>query len=321
MSDLFVTRDVKPMLIGAEVAPFDSDRHIFELKWDGFRCMAYLGGDTDLRNKRNIKVGPLFPELAGLCRQVGQPCILDGEVVVLREGRPDFEAVRRRTLMGSPFRIELAAAKLPASFVAYDILYLAGQDLTGRPLMERKALLSKTVAENERMAVARYVEGQGRALFDLTVQQGLEGIVAKRREGRYLCGKRTKTEWQKIKNMQDDDFVVCGFIHKADGKESIILGQYDADGSLRYQGHVTSFASKCDFRRIEQAARLQSPAIADVPAGHGNERTVWLEPELVCRVEFMHRTANGGLRQPVFRGLREDKTAEECRVFCKNCYQ
>lgn len=139
--------------------------------------------------------------------------------------------------MSNPFKIKLAADKLPVSFVAFDILYFNGKELMDLPLMERKALLQKTVTESPRMALSRILEANGNALFALAGQEGLEGIVAKRRDSKYYTGKRTK-DWYKAKNMMDDDYVICGYIQKSNHMTSLILAQHDGP-ALAYKGHVT----------------------------------------------------------------------------------
>lgn len=312
MPDLFQEKNLKPMLIAENVEPFDSPDWIYELKWDGERCIAYLDpkGGTDLRNKRNAKMLPKVPELSEIHRQVGKPCILDGELMCLVDGKPNFSAIQRRSLMSNGFKIELEAKKHPATFVAFDILSLDGKDLTMQPLMERKKLLQKTVKENGRIAVSRYFEGTGTALFALAKQQGLEGVVGKRKDSVYIQGKRTK-DWKKIKNLLDDDFVVCGYIRKDNRMTSIVLGQYDKEGVLRYKGYVTLGVGGKPFQRILEQPRAIHPPL-ETPSGHGNEDAIWLAPTLVCTVEFMQRTKSGGMRQPVFKRLREDKEPEEC---------
>lgn len=310
--DIFEQKNIAPMLIGAEGEAFDSPDYLYELKLDGERAVVFLDPDnTELRNKRNKRMNSIFPELEELHRQVSGRCILDGEYVALVDGKPCFAKVQRRSLMSNPFRIKLAAEKSPISFVAFDILYLDGKDLTGLSLVERKALLQSTVTESERFAVSRVIEQSGTALYALAEQQGLEGIVAKRRESRYYQGKRTK-DWIKVKNLLDDDFVVCGYILKSDHMTSIVLGQYK-DGALTYKGHVTLGVSGAAFQQIQRQKRRDTPPLP-VPNGHGNELAVWIEPELVCIVKFMERTSGGGLRQPVFKGLREDKLPSECRA-------
>ena len=156
-----------------------------------------------------------------------------------------------------------------------------------QPLMDRKKLLQTTVKENGRIAVSRYFEGTGTALFTLAKQQGLEGVVGKRKDSVYIQGKRTK-DWKKIKNLLDDDFVVCGYIRKDNHMTSIVLGQYDKEGVLRYKSHVTLGVGGKPFQRILEQPRAIHPSF-EAPPGHGNEDAVWLAPTLVCTVEFMDR--------------------------------
>lgn len=314
MSDLFEEKHISPMLIAENVAPFADEKYIYEMKWDGERCVAYLDpkGGTELRNKRNVRMLPKVPELAEIHSQAKKRCILDGELLCLVDGKPSFSTIQRRSLMSNRYRIELEAKKYPATFIVFDILYFDGDDLTMRPLTERKKVLQKAVTESARFAVSRVFDaGQALALFSLAQQQGLEGIVAKKKDSLYFQGKRTKT-WLKMKNLMDDDFVVCGYIYKKNNMTSIVLGQYSGE-NLVYKGHVTLGVGGAAFTQVKAQPRVDHPPFdKPIPPGHGNEDAIWVAPTLVCTVEYMHKTSNGGMRQPVFKGLRNDKTPEEC---------
>jgi len=308
--DLFESKDIKPMLIGENQEAFDSPDYIYELKLDGERCIAYLDKDvTELRNKRNMKMLTKVPELSSIHKQVKQRCILDGELIVIKDGKPDFYEIQRRSLMSNSFKIQLASSKLPATFTAFDILYYNDHSVIGLPLMERKKLLEKVIKENERIAISRYIEEQGIQFYQLAKQNDLEGIVAKRKDSKYYLDKKTK-DWIKIKYLLDDDFVVCGYILKEHGIISIVLGQYFKK-ELIYKGHVTLGISTEDFQIIKSTPESSQPFNV-LPSG--NDNAVWIEPMLVCIVKFMMKTANGGLRQPVFKGLRDDKDPKECTV-------
>ena len=318
--DIWETRPVAPMLIGREGEAFDHPDYIYELKLDGERCVAYLDPKkgTELYNKRANKLISKVPELQNIHKQVRKPCILDGELIVAVDGKPDFSKIQRRSLMTNTLRIEMAAAQYPASFVAYDILYLDGEEVMGLPLLERKKLLQKTVKETERISISRYIPEQGTALYKLTEEQGLEGIVAKPKGSKYFPGIRSK-DWIKIKNLLDDDFVICGYIRKSAHMTSLVLGQYNTKGELLYRGHVTLGISRKDFSIIENTPQLQKPSFSSYPKDKsGNDRAVWIQPELVCTVKFMERTANGGMRQPVYKGLRMDKSPEDCLIYSLN---
>lgn len=300
------------MLIGEMKEAFNSPDYIYELKLDGERCIAYLDKDkTELRNKRNLQMLPKVPELAGIHKQVNCRCILDGELIVLKDGKPDFMEIQRRSLTTNPFKIQLAASKLPATFTAFDLLYYQDRPIIDLPLMERKKLLAEIIIkENERLAVSRYIEEQGIQFYEMAVQKELEGIVAKKKDSKYYLGKRTK-EWIKIKNLIDDDFVICGYIHKKKGITSIILGQYSVTtGELLYKGHVTLGISTTDFQIIDALPKQNRPPFLTVPSGH--EQAVWLEPRLVCTVKYMMKTTTGFLRHAVFKGLRIDKEPGDC---------
>ncbi|MFA9380704.1 MAG: hypothetical protein ACERKO_06545 [Acetanaerobacterium sp.] len=206
-------------------------------------------------------------------------------------------------------RIGFAAARLPVSFSAFDIVYLGSEQITDKPLLERKAALEKNVKENERLSIARYIPEKGTDLYRLTVQQELEGVVAKRTDSKYYFGKRTR-DWVKIKNLMDDDFVICGYIPKPNNIVSLILGAYNTQGQLVDRGHVTLGVAGEQFERIRRMERLGTPLFP----GERHEGTVWIKPELVCTVKYMMPTQAGGLRQPLFKGLREDKGPEECKI-------
>lgn len=309
MDDLFLDKGIKPMLIGAEGDAFDSDDYLYELKLDGERCIAYLDAErTDLRNKRNIKMLPKVPELSEIHKQVNCRCILDGELAVIHDGKPDFFLIQKRSMMSNPMKIELESQRHPACFTAFDILYYDDHPVTDFPLTERKKLLERVIKEESaRFARSRHIERHGIAFYQLAEAQALEGIVAKRKDSKYYFDKRTK-DWIKCKNLKDSDYVVCGYIPKENIMTSIVLGQY-RDGQLIYKGHVTLGVGGEFFRKIRELGRLNQPPMT-IP--EGNENTVWVQPELVCTVKYMMKTESGGLRQPVFKGLRDDKRPEEC---------
>jgi len=307
--NIFESKNIKPMLIGEMQDAFDSPDYIYELKLDGERCIAYLDKDgTELRNKRNIRMLMTVPELSDIHKQVKCRCILDGELIVIKDGKPDFFEIQRRSLMSNSFKIKLASSRLPASFTAFDILYYDDHDVKDLPLMQRKKLLEKTIKENGSIAISRYIEEQGIKFYQLAKENQLEGIVAKRKDSKYYFDKRTK-DWIKIKNLQDDDFVVCGYIFKDKGVISIVLGQYSSK-ELVYKGHATLGLSTADFKIIKSTRRLSTQPFNDLPSG--NENAVWIEPSLVCTVNYMLKTATGSLRQPVFKGLRNDKLPKDC---------
>ena len=302
MSDMFNDKNISPMLL-YQVEPFDDENYIYELKLDGIRCLAYLDENTTiLRNKRNKDVSDIYPELSSIHKCAKKKCILDGELVLLKDGKPDFYSLQARSLKSDPFKIKLSAKKLPVQFVAYDMLYVDGERITDKPLMERKKLMAENLSERGVLSISRYIEKDGIAFFELAKKQGLEGIVAKRKDGKYYIGKRTR-EWVKIKVMQDEDLLVCGYQPDEDGfVKDLVLGYYEGD-ELKSRGKVYLGVSKEERNIIKKFAESHtlSKALFDEYQG---KNIVWLEPELVGTVQYMHTTETGSMRQPVWKGLK-----------------
>lgn len=306
--DIFDQKGIQPMLISEQVEPYDDKDSIFELKLDGCRCIAYCDErSVDLRNKRDRKLLPQFPELQDIYQGCHAKCILDGELIVPVQGKPDFYELQKRTLATNPFKIQLAASCYPAAFVAYDILYADGKQLTELPLMERKEILTKIVTENSLFSVSRYIEEKGKALFALAKEQKLEGVVGKKKSSLYWFGKRTQ-DWKKVKWMKDEEFICVGYIPKEQGMISLVLAKYNNENRLHLVTHVTLGVSRT---KLKQSGVREGICPFDmIPSGH--EKAIWLEP-VVCTIEYMP-TDRDGYRQAVFKGFREDKLPEECRI-------
>ena len=305
--ELYENRSASPMLISQQMKAFDDPDWIYELKMDGFRCLAYVDKNAvDFRNKRNMQMLPKFPELAGIYKHVNDKCILDGEIVVLAGGVPDFYRLQKRTMLTDRFKIQMEAERFPASFVAFDCIYQGNQELVFQSLMERKHMLSTMVTEKDRIAVSRYIEKEGTALYQAAEARKLEGVVAKRKESLYFMGKRTK-DWVKFKRMADEEFIVAGYIQKGERTFSLVLAKYRL-GSLVYKGHVTSGVTKDTVVQLEETGRNPFRMLPT-----GNENAVWVEPSQVCVVEYMPNTLQS-LRQPVFKGFRDDISPEEVQA-------
>ncbi len=303
---LFEEKNLSPMLISQMQEPFNDDKWIYELKLDGCRCIGYFDqSGTCLRNKRNMELLPRFPELKGLHHSVSNRTVLDGELVVLQNGVPDFFELQRRTLLTDRFKIEMAASRHPASFVAYDCLYESSRNIMDQPLLERKEALQSSVRENGLIAISRFIPTDGIGLFHAADEKELEGVVAKRAASLYYPGKRTK-DWIKFKRMADEEFVVCGYIRKNSRTFSIILGKYH-NGAYIYKGHVTLGVTKETVSQLRESGITPFTAI---PAGAGNESAIWVYPDRVCTVEYMPNTKNS-LRQAVFKGFRTDMVPED----------
>ena len=304
---LYESRSASPMLIAQQMEAFDDPDWIYELKMDGFRCLAYVDKNSvDFRNKRNMQMLPKFPELAEIYNHVNERCILDGEIVVLAGGVPDFYRLQKRTMLTDRFKMRMEAERFPASFVAFDCIYQGNQELVFQSLMERKHMLSTMVTENDRIAVSRYIEKEGTALYQAAEARELEGVVAKRKESLYFMGKKTK-DWIKFKRMADEEFIVAGYIPKGGRTFSLVLAKYRL-GSLVYKGHVTSGVTRDTVAELEETGKNPFRMLPT-----GNESAVWVEPSRVCVVEYMPNMLQS-LRQPVFKGFRDDIFPEEVQV-------
>lgn len=302
--DIFNDRSVEPMLISEMREPFNNPNWIYELKLDGSRCIAYLDRQSvELRNKRNLLLIQKFPELKEIFRLVTDRCILDGELVVLKNGVPDFYELQRRSLLSDPFKIELASKRYPASFVAYDCLYYGGRQITLEPLLERKDFLKKSFgAETAKFAISRFIPENGIGLYNIADQKELEGVVAKRSDSLYFMGKRTK-DWIKFKRMADEDYIVTGYIVKKENTFSIILGKFK-NNRLLYKGHVTSGVTR---EVIKTLSPITGNPFSILPKG--NEDAIWVSFK-VCTIEYMPNTRDA-MRQPVWKGFRDDIFPEE----------
>jgi ATP-dependent DNA ligase len=300
--DIFEDKTIRPMQIKEMTDPFNSSDYIYELELDGIRCLAYLDEtSTDIRNTSNHCLLTAFPELSDLNASVKGKCILDGELVIIKQGVPDYAEAQRRSLLKDYLKIQLASVRYPASFVAYDILYINNKPIMELPLLNRKKLLEETVNETEKLSISRYVPERGIELFNLSKQQNLKGVIAKDKASLYYPEKASN-EWFKFKNLTDKEFILCGFIPKDPNATNLILGEYRGN-DLLYKGHVT-IKGCTDFEKEYPCIKRTKPPLHLIPSG--NEDAVWLEPTLVCVVQYTPNEKDF-LRQPVLKGIRDSK--------------
>ncbi|MBE3572173.1 MAG: non-homologous end-joining DNA ligase [Moorella humiferrea] len=294
--------------------PFDSPDFIYEVKWDGYRCLAYLDRKTVLQSRNLLDITPAFPELAGLhCRVGMQPAVLDGEIIIPGEGgRPSFSRLQVRGRITDPVKIRQAARQNPAVFVAFDLLYCRGENIMSRPLSWRKGLLREAVRTGDNLALSTFIETEGISFFAACTRQGLEGVVAKAKDSPYLPGRRS-SYWQKFRQTRAGEFLIVGYEPGAGDRllRALILGEY-RQGRLVYRGKVgTGFDREEEERLLAALKGLKtvSPPFGEPVADPA--RTRWVEPLLVCTVEYLEQTPDGRLRHPTYRGLRWDKEPGE----------
>lgn len=304
------------MLAETAPGPFDGPGWLFEVKWDGYRAVAFLesrrassgaphpgGGKTLIQSRRLRDLTPGYPDLGLLHRhlEAGQ-AVVDGEIVALRHGRPDFQ-----TLQGGGG---------PVVYVAFDLLELDGRPLLDRPLVERRRLLAERLGCGPDLIHSGGVEELGAEFHRAAVARGLEGTLAKRLDSLYHPGRRTR-DWLKVRNVHRVFALACGYTRAADARPlgALTLGVLDPDGRLVYAGHA---GTGYDEREALALVRLLGPpAPCPLAGGEPRElrgRALWVKPEHIVEVEYLEWTREGRLRHPVYRGLRPDKEVRDCRA-------
>lgn len=307
-------RKIRPML--AHIAdPFDSEDFWFEVKWDGSRTLAFVSERLRLQNRRLLNITNRYPEITLRDDVDAKEAILDGEIVVLRDGRPDFKLLQTREHVGDELRIELLSQTMPATFIAFDLLYLNGKPLVELPLAERRAKLEEVVSESPRILLSRYVETHGRRFFQGAIELGLEGAMAKRKQSIYQIGKRSR-DWLKFKGIKTMDCVIVGYTPGEGWRKeyfgALALGAY-REGKLEFMGKVGTGFDEGLLKSISSLLKARATDIKPVEAEPPYELR-WVKPELVCEVKYTELTPDLKLRAPSFKRLRFDKAPGECEV-------
>jgi bifunctional non-homologous end joining protein LigD len=316
---------IHPMLAEAVDEPFDGAEWLFEIKWDGYRAVAFVeNGKLRLVSRNQNELTERFPELKDLPKFIhAKSAILDGEVVALDEqGRASFSLMQQRTGFRPGGRRVANKADVPVLYYAFDLLYLDGYDLRRVPLRERKNKLATVLVSGDSVRYSDHYEKQGKALFEMARAKGLEGILAKRRDSLYQ--ERRTSEWLKIKVRHRLECVIGGYTEPEGSRAhfgSIVLGLYDGRGRLI---HVGQAGSGFDQKSLDAVSKLlkkretkKNPFYGEVEA---LRKVFWVKPELVAEIEYAEWTdgANTGsgpkLRAPVFLGLRDDKDPQDCRL-------
>jgi bifunctional non-homologous end joining protein LigD len=296
----------KPMLATLSSVIPTGDNWLFEIKYDGYRCLLGVGGGrAKAWTRSGLDWSDKYPGVIEAAGQINAAsALIDGEIVALdSKGKPNFSALQ-------------AALKNDARSLhlfAFDLLELDGEDLTQLPLVERKARLKKILPQDsDALHFSDHIEGDGSELMRTMASNGYEGIVTKRADGRYT-GQRSD-DWLKIKAQCREEFVIVGWIPSdKPGRyfSSLLIAQHEA-GALVYKGRVgTGFNDAAQRSLHSRFARLKrvKPPVCNPEKAEG--RPVWLKPELVAEIRFAEYTSENVVRQASFIGLREDKPASQ----------
>lgn len=299
--------------VRSEQVPTGED-WIAQVKWDGVRMLVYCdGSEVRLINRRLHDRTRQYPELAepaSWCK--ANSFVLDGEVIALRDGLPSFYAVMKRDSLRSESAIRLTASRLPVTYMIFDLLYLNGEWITGKPLHERQALLGDVVRPQEHVQLVDSVP-DGESLLAVMKQYGIEGIVCKRLGSIYAPGGKD-ARWQKVKLFRDLVASVGGVTLRGNTVNSLMLGLYTEDDRFLYIGHAgTGKLGQADWRVLTERLmplRVERRPFANVP--QREKDAIWVKPEVAVKVKFLEWTPQGTMRHPSIQAI-VDVPAELCR--------
>jgi bifunctional non-homologous end joining protein LigD len=296
--------DLRPMLATLTDKPFDDSDWIFETKWDGFRAIAVAKpGHASLYSRNLIDISRKYPTICQALASVTQQAVLDGELVALDEhGRSRFQLLQNAE-----------REKVRLLYCVFDLLYLDGKDLRGKPLIERKKLLKAVLPKSPLLLYSEHVVGEGIKAFNKAKRAGEEGVMAKLSASRYHSGVRTR-DWLKVKASQEQEVVIVGFTAPRRSRKyfgALVLAVREGN-RWEYAGRAgTGF----DAETLRSLHAMLVPLITEtkpiaekVPDA---ANTTWVKPKLVAEVKFTEWTAAGEMRHPVFLGLRTDKKATD----------
>jgi bifunctional non-homologous end joining protein LigD len=312
---------IVPMLARSSTSiPTPEEDWSFEVKWDGVRAIAYVKPGRLRLESRNLReITDSYPEVRGLLRDLGmREAVLDGELVAFDEsGNPSFERLQRRMHVTSSSALRRLSTSTPIAYAIFDVLYLDGRVLIDTPYEGRRELLEQLELGGPAWRVPAAHVGEGTHLLEATQKQGLEGVIAKKLGCRYEPGRRSGT-WLKVKHTLRQELVIGGWVpgegRRAERIGALLMGYY-RDGRFVYAGRVGTGFTEATLNdlasRLEPLRRKRSP-FDEAPKLP--RQTQFAEPQLVAEIEFREWTADGVMRAPSYKGLREDLSARDVRL-------
>ncbi len=296
--------------------PFSSPDFSFEIKWDGYRCLSFLDGKTRLLSRNQKELTDFFPDLQNLHQKLKLPnCLIDGEIIALRNGKPSFLELQKRAQLKNINKIKQMSSTIPVVYVAFDLLYLNNNPIFKKPLIERKELLIKNCISEDELVISNYIHKDGVNYYNSIVEMGLEGVVAKKNDSPYIPGKRVKT-WLKFKRRLKQNFIICGYNlqpTKRGQLSSLLLGAY-YDYKLQLFGMVGTGFSHSDLELIlKELEKIKTDICPFTQTAITQKNTVWVKPVIVGEVEYLELTDDNSLRHPVFKRFRPDLNPKDCK--------
>jgi bifunctional non-homologous end joining protein LigD len=288
------------------------DDWLLERKFDGERCVARRdGGDVRLESRTAKDLTGTYPEVrAAVAAQRARDLLLDGEVVAYDGEQTSFSRLQQRLGVTNPSPAQVVA--YPVVFCVFDLLAVDGEDLTDRPLLDRRARLARAIRPRAALQLTGAWHGDSQRRFSEACRSGWEGLIAKRANAPYAPG-RSK-DWLKLKCVWEQEFVIGGYTEPAGSRTdfgALLVGYYE-DGQLKYAGKVGTGYTAATLRDLGARLReLDSPESPFVDARPIPRGTHWTQPALVAQIGFAEWTNDGRLRQPRFLGLRDDKRPAE----------
>ena len=283
-------------------APFSSPEYLFEVKWDGLRCMLFRDpeGRVHLQDCGLNDLTLDLPEVTAAARRVPPGSVIDGELVATdQDGRPDYTRLRARLTGGAKRKDEI-----PVAYLAFDALYLEAKPLVRQPISRRRARLRKAVEAGGHIFVPDHIEEDGVELFEACLERGLEGVVAKHMQSPYVPGQRSPF-WLKVKAVKSDDFVVIGWTG-VKPFDALLVGYHEYGRLLpcgTVGGGYDDAAMEAITSRLDELSSSSSP-LDPPPIMTGPVH--WVRPELVVSVRYSEWSPDGTLRFPIFNGLRPE---------------
>ena len=280
----------KPMLLKEVTKVFNSDKYLYEIKYDGIRVLVYVSPSILKIINRNLNdVTYLFPEMQELKNKVSKKVIFDGEIICEDDGLPSFSKLQERLHLKDKNKINISSTNNPITFIAFDILY-ENKALINKSLIERKKILEKY--ENDGLFIKSFfIENDGINLFKKIKKYKLEGIVAKRKDGKYYINMRSD-EWIKIKNFKTEFFYIGGYNdNKSKFIISVLLGEYRND-LFYFVGKMSLSKKHVLYEKIINNIKIKSPFI------NYNGPEIFIKPIYKIKVSYLERTKNNNLRQP-----------------------